>query len=75
MIPWRYKAYKQGRVVLEKDSALAEYSIVLPGVTIGEGAVVGPNSVVFGDIPPWSVAIGNPAKVIAKREKVTVPDI
>jgi len=75
MIPWRYKAYKQGPVVLEKDSGVAEYSIVLPGVTIGEGALIGPHSVVYGDIPPWTVAMGNPARVVANREKVNLPDL
>lgn len=75
MIPWRDKAYKQGPVVLEKDSGVAEYSIVFPGVTIGEGALVGPHSVVYGDIPPWTIAMGNPARVIGHREKVSVPDV
>jgi acetyltransferase-like isoleucine patch superfamily enzyme len=75
MIPWRYKAYKQGPVVLEKDSGVAEYSIVLPGVTLGEGALIGPHSVVYGDIPPWTIAMGNPARVIAHREKVSVSDL
>ena len=38
--------------------------IILPGVTIGKGAVVGAGSVVTRDIPPFCVAAGNPAKVI-----------
>ena len=38
--------------------------IILKGVTIGEGAVVGAGSVVTRDIPPYSVAVGNPARVI-----------
>ncbi len=42
-------------------------STVLPGVTIGEGAVIGANSVVTHDIPPWSVAVGSPARVIKER--------
>jgi len=38
--------------------------IILKGVTIGEGAVIGAGSVVTRDIPAWTVAAGNPAKVI-----------
>jgi acetyltransferase-like isoleucine patch superfamily enzyme len=40
---------------------------VLKGVTIGEGAVIGACSVVTRDIPPYSVAVGNPAKVVRSR--------
>jgi acetyltransferase-like isoleucine patch superfamily enzyme len=75
MIPWRYKAFGSGKVILEKDSFLGAYTIVLPGVTVGEGAVVGANSIVNKDIPQWSIAVGAPAKVIGKRDKVTVADI
>lgn len=42
-------------------------SIILPGVTIGEGAVIGAGSVVTRNIPPYSVAVGCPAKVIKVR--------
>jgi galactoside O-acetyltransferase len=38
--------------------------IILKGVTIGEGAIVGAGSVVTKDVPAWSVAAGNPAKVV-----------
>jgi putative colanic acid biosynthesis acetyltransferase WcaF len=38
-----------------------------PGVTIGDGTVVGARSSVFGSLPEWVVAAGNPAKVIKKR--------
>ncbi len=40
---------------------------VLKGVTIGEGAVVGPNSVVMTDLPPYSLSMGNPAEVILRN--------
>ena len=38
--------------------------VILPGVTIGEGCTIGAGSVVTRDIPPFSVAVGNPCKVI-----------
>jgi acetyltransferase-like isoleucine patch superfamily enzyme len=39
-------------------------SIILKGVTIGEGAIVGAGSVVTKDVPPWTIVAGNPAKII-----------
>jgi acetyltransferase-like isoleucine patch superfamily enzyme len=42
--------------------------MILPGVTIGDGAIVGAGSVVTKDIPPWTVAAGNPCKVIKQRK-------
>ena len=41
---------------------------MLPGVTIGEGAVVAAGAVVTKDVAPWTVVGGNPAKFIKKRE-------
>ncbi len=41
---------------------------VLPGVTVGEGAVIGARSVVADDVPPYSVAAGNPARVIRRLD-------
>lgn len=40
---------------------------ILPGVTIGDGAVIGSLSVVTGDVPPYSIVGGNPARVIRSR--------
>jgi len=39
-------------------------AIILKGVTIGEGAVVGAGSVVTKDVPPWTMAAGNPARIV-----------
>ena len=36
----------------------------MPGVTIGEGAIVGAFSLVTHDIPAWTIAVGRPAKVV-----------
>jgi len=46
---------------------IATGAMVMPGVTIGEGAVVAAGSVVTKDIEPWTVVGGNPAKFIKKR--------
>ena len=39
-------------------------SCILPGVSIGQGSVVGARSVVTADVPPWTIVAGNPARVI-----------
>lgn len=56
-------------VVIEQDSWVGANSIVLPGVTIGEGAVIAAGSVVTRDVAPFSIVGGNPAKLIKMREK------
>lgn len=40
---------------------------ILPGVHIGDGVIIGANSVVGSDIPPYTIAVGNPCRVIKKR--------
>ncbi len=47
---------------------IATGAMVLPGVRIGEGAVIGAGAVVTKDVEPWMVVVGNPAKVIKRRE-------
>jgi maltose O-acetyltransferase len=51
-------------IVIEDDCWLASNVIVCGGVTIGEGSVIGAGSVVTRDIPPHSLAAGNPCRVI-----------
>jgi acetyltransferase-like isoleucine patch superfamily enzyme len=46
---------------------------VLPGVTVGEGAVIGARSVVMSDVPAYTVVAGNPAQVIRKLEPSQAP--
>lgn len=60
---------KADKVVIEDYVWIASRATVLPGVTIGRGAVIGACSVVTKDIPPMCIAVGNPAKVIGKREE------
>lgn len=42
--------------------------VVLPGVTVGDGAVVGARSVLAGDVEPWTVVAGNPARLVRRLE-------
>lgn len=55
-------------ITLMSQSWICARATVLPGVTIGEGAVIGAVSVVSHDVAPWTVVAGSPAKVIKKRE-------
>lgn len=75
MIPEKYKAYHSKKIVLEKDSCVGTGAVLLPGAYIGTGAVVGANAVVTKKIEPYKIVAGVPAKVIGKREKVTVPNL
>ncbi|MCB5425825.1 putative colanic acid biosynthesis acetyltransferase [Altererythrobacter sp. CC-YST694] len=47
---------------------IAAESMVMPGVSIGEGVVVGARSLVTKDLPPWTVCAGNPCRPIRQRE-------
>jgi acetyltransferase-like isoleucine patch superfamily enzyme len=51
---------------------IGQNAFILKGVTIGEGAVIGVNSVVVTDIPPYAVAMGNPARVVVKNASAPV---
>lgn len=56
--------YSKGPVHIGKNVWIGEYAVILPGVTIGEGAVIGAHAVVTKDVPTKSVVGGNPARVI-----------
>ncbi|MDD5435108.1 MAG: acyltransferase [Nitrospira sp.] len=51
-------------VVIKNDAWIGCMSIILPGVTIGEGAIVGAGSVVTKDVLPYIIVAGNPARII-----------
>ena len=69
MVSESEKGFKSEPVHLKKNCFISAGSIILPGITIGEGAIVTANSVVTKNVDPWTIVIGNPAKKIGKRKK------
>jgi acetyltransferase-like isoleucine patch superfamily enzyme len=57
------------RVIINDGAHIGIGAIIMPGVTIGEGAVIGAGAVVTKNIPPYSLAIGVPAKVVKDFSK------
>ena len=60
----QHGSFSFGPIKICKNARIGAFSIVLPGVTIGEGSIIGANSLVSEDIPPFSIAFGSPAKVV-----------
>ena len=59
----------KGDTVVGNDVWIGQNVTVMPGVHIGDGAIIGTNSTVASDIPPYAIAVGNPCKVVKYRFK------
>jgi len=57
---------KEGKITLKKNCKIGTHSVIMPGVTIGENAIIGAFSFVNKDIPDNVVAVGTPVKIIKK---------
>ena len=57
----------KGDTVIGNDVWIGQNVVILPGVHIGDGAIIGANSVVGSDVEPYTIVIGNPAKMLKKR--------
>lgn len=58
---------KKGKVTIKRNARIGSHSLVMPGVTIGQNAMVGAFSFVTKDVPDNALAIGVPAKVVRKN--------
>lgn len=56
--------YRLGEIHIGKGVMIGMESLIMPGVTIGEGSIIGAYSLVTKDIPAWTIATGRPAKVV-----------
>jgi len=57
---------KEGKITLKKNCKIGTHSVIMPGVTIGENAIIGAFSFVNKDIPDNVIAVGTPVKIIKK---------
>ena len=62
--PLQRPLYSKGPIIIEDDVWVGEKVSIMPGVHIGQGAIIGANSIVTKDIPAYAIAVGSPAKVI-----------
>jgi galactoside O-acetyltransferase len=69
VVPIEHRTVINKPVIFRKYATLGVNCTVLPGVTLGEGCIVGANSLVTKDTEPWTIYAGSPARPIKKREK------
>jgi acetyltransferase-like isoleucine patch superfamily enzyme len=74
-LPLEYRDVQRGSIIIEKDGFVGTNVVVHPNVKIGEGAIIGSNSLVTHDIEPWSINIGSPCRKIGERPRIVVEDI
>lgn len=74
MVPPSQRKVEVGKVIARKDAFIGMAARILPGVEIGEGAVVASAALVNKSVEPWTIVAGIPAKPIGARERVRFPD-
>lgn len=67
--PPRQQPKIMGDILIEENATIGANAVVLPGVTVGRSAIVGAGAVVTTDVPPFSVAVGVPARVVKHRRE------
>lgn len=65
--PWMLQGYDQHPVVIEDDAWLGASCFVMPGVTIGRGAILSAGTVLMKSIPPYAIVAGNPGRIVGWR--------
>ena len=61
--------YKQEKTLLKKGCSIGANATILPGIVVGENAMVGAGAVVTKDVPDYALVYGNPAKLMGKVDK------
>lgn len=69
--PIREQGITAQGIVIEDDVWIGANATIVDGVTIGKGSIIGAGSVVTRDIPPYSIAVGTPAKPVKDRRELS----
>jgi maltose O-acetyltransferase len=72
--PWLLQGWEKKTVTIEDDVWLAANVFVMPGVTIGKGAIIAAGTIVSKSIPPYAVVGGNPGRIIGWRKNTRPKD-
>lgn len=67
--PVTEQAMDEADIAIGPDVWIGAKAVILPGTEIGQGAIIGAGSVVRGTVPPYAVAVGNPARVVSQRTR------
>jgi len=73
-IPEPFRAVRRGTIRIGRHALLGTNVVVHPDVTIGEGTIVGSQSLVTRDLPPWSICHGIPARVVRSRPRDAIDE-
>jgi len=63
------QAMDEADITIGNDVWIGAKAMVLPGAVIGDGAIIGGGAIVRGEIPPFAIAVGAPAKVVGTRSR------
>jgi len=74
-VPAPYRVAIRSFVTIHKHAIIGANTVVLPGVTIGEGAAIGANSLITRDCEPWMVYVGTPARPVKQRPHQRIKEL
>jgi acetyltransferase-like isoleucine patch superfamily enzyme len=66
-LPEEQRSVIRGNIIVQNDAFVGVNTVIHPNVTIGEGAIIGSNSLVLKDVKPWTINVGSPCQVIGSR--------
>ncbi len=73
-VPDEFTNRQRSHVTIDKHVIVGTNAVILPGVTVGEGAAIGACAVVRRDVPPWGIYAGDPLRKIGERDRAAILD-